>query len=43
MTPYIGFAEVIHDPGAATLGLLSDIGWDLDLSGGGGDGCVQPV
>ncbi|MGC6533307.1 MAG: T9SS type A sorting domain-containing protein [Flavobacteriales bacterium] len=39
MTPYIGFAEVIHDPGAATLGLLNDIGWDLDLAGGGG-GCV---
>lgn len=27
MTPQIGFGEVIHDPGAMALGLLSDIGW----------------
>lgn len=41
MTPYIGFQEAIHDPGAVTLGLMSDIGWELDLGTGGG-GC-SPV
>jgi len=27
MTPQIGFAEAIHNPGAITLGIFADIGW----------------
>ncbi|MCB0761427.1 MAG: zinc-dependent metalloprotease [Flavobacteriales bacterium] len=35
MTPQIGFAEAIHDPGPIILGLMADIGWEVDNSGGG--------
>jgi hypothetical protein len=27
MTPFIGFTEVIHDPGPITLNIFSDMGW----------------
>jgi len=27
MTPYLGSAEAIHDPGPVTLGIFEDIGW----------------
>ena len=29
MTPQIGSAEAIHDPGPVTLGIFDDIGWEL--------------
>lgn len=29
MTPFLGTAEVIHDPGAIALGMMRDMGWDL--------------
>ena len=29
MTPFLGTAEVIHNPGAIALGMMRDIGWDL--------------
>jgi len=29
MTPYLGANEVIHDPGAITLGIFDDIGWEV--------------
>ncbi|WP_448573437.1 CARDB domain-containing protein [Trichothermofontia sp.] len=29
MTPYIDFGEAIHDPGPITLGILKDLGWEL--------------
>lgn len=32
MTPLIGLAEAIHDPGALTIGLMHDIGWFTDDS-----------
>lgn len=34
MTPQLGLAEAIHDPGMITEGLMHDIGWDLDISTG---------
>ena len=30
MTPFLGSAEVIHDPGPVTLGLFEDIGWEIN-------------
>jgi hypothetical protein len=30
MTPYLAKGEVIHDPGAITLGILEDLGWDIN-------------
>jgi len=30
MTPFLGSAEVIHDPGPVTLGLFEDIGWEVN-------------
>ena len=30
MTPAIGSAEAIHNPGFITRGLLQDIGWTID-------------
>ena len=30
MTPQIGAAEAIHSPGAVSLGLFADMGWQLD-------------
>lgn len=42
MTPFLGTAEAIHDPGAIVGGVLTDIGWDYgvqvcegDLNGDG--------
>ncbi len=35
MTPQIGYAEAIHSPGPIILGLMADIGWEVDNSGGG--------
>jgi len=32
MTPFIGSAEAIHDPGPLTSGLFEDIGWTLGTS-----------
>jgi hypothetical protein len=32
MTPFLGSAEAIHDPGPVTLGIFEDIGWEV---GGG--------
>ena len=29
MTPAIGFNEVIHTPGAITLGIFADSGWSV--------------
>ena len=29
MTPFLGAGESIHDPGAITLGMMKDMGWDL--------------
>jgi len=40
MTPQIGFAEAIHDPGPIVLGMMEDIGWNINQGGGGGD-CVN--
>jgi hypothetical protein len=31
MTPAIGPEEAIHSPGVVALGILEDIGWDLDI------------
>lgn len=31
MTPYIGMAEVIHDPGPIAIGMLADMGWNVDI------------
>jgi len=30
MTPFIGSAEVIHDPGPVTLGIFEDSGWEVN-------------
>ena len=30
MTPYLQGGEVIHNPGALTLGILEDLGWDIN-------------
>ncbi|MEA5593843.1 hypothetical protein [Rivularia sp. UHCC 0363] len=30
MTPYFASAEAIHNPGAMTLGVLQDLGWDIN-------------
>lgn len=40
MTPFLGFQEVAHDPGPATIGLLNDIGWDIEENNGGGGDCL---
>jgi len=29
MTPFLGSAEAIHDPGPVTLGIFEDIGWEV--------------
>lgn len=31
MTPYIGSAEQIHDPGPIAIGMLADMGWNVDI------------
>lgn len=31
MTPYIGAAEQIHDPGPIAIGMLADMGWNVDI------------
>ena len=30
MTPFLGSAEAIHDPGPVTLGIFEDIGWEVN-------------
>jgi hypothetical protein len=35
MTPQIGYSEAIHSPGPIILGLMADIGWDVEETGGG--------
>lgn len=37
MTPQIGPGEAVHNPGPITLGLFSDMGWELCSGLGGGD------
>ncbi len=29
MTPFLGSAEAIHDPGPVTLGIFEDVGWEV--------------
>jgi hypothetical protein len=38
MTPEIGMAEAIHNPGAVTLGMFRDMGW---TTGGGGGSNIK--
>lgn len=35
MTPFIGQGEAIHTPGPVILGLMADIGWSVEETGGG--------
>jgi hypothetical protein len=35
MTPQIGYSEAIHSPGPIILGLMADIGWEVEETGGG--------
>jgi hypothetical protein len=43
MTPTIGMAESIHDPGPACLGLLEDLGWGINYEYGCiEDACTDP-
>ena len=37
MTPFLGTAEAIHDPGAIVLGMMQDMGWSFGGSGCPGD------
>ncbi len=37
MTPFLGTAEAIHDPGAIVLGMMQDLGWSFGGSGCQGD------
>ena len=32
MTPFIGAAEAIHDPGALQIGIMEDIGWTVTVN-----------
>ena len=34
MTPFIGAAEAIHDPGALQIGIMEDIGWTVTNNNG---------
>lgn len=38
MTPFIGQNEAVHSPGAITVGMLEDIGWDAEVVQG--DDCI---
>ena len=31
MTPFLGTAEAIHNPGPVTEGMFKDMGWSMDL------------
>ena len=43
MTPSIGMAETIHDPGTVCLGLLEDLGWGVNYEYGCiEDACTDP-
>jgi len=42
MTPSIGTAEAIHDPGPACLGLLEDLGWGINYEGCIEGACTDP-
>lgn len=37
MTPFSGTAEAIHDPGPITIGILKDIGWNVNYTVGVGE------
>jgi len=37
MTPFSGTAEATHDPGPVTIGILKDIGWNVNYTVGIGD------
>jgi len=34
MTPFLNFGDVEHNPGSITLGILQDLGWDLNMTVG---------
>ncbi|MEO0404368.1 MAG: hypothetical protein AAF193_05820, partial [Bacteroidota bacterium] len=43
MTPFIAPSEAIHDPGPIVMGMMEDMGWTTDNSGGGCDGLAYQI
>lgn len=37
MTPFSGTADAVHDPGPVTIGILKDIGWNVNYTVGVGE------